>query len=253
MMLDPILENTRRRVEAMGPAAEYRARALDAPPVRDFASGLKTPGLGVIAEVKRRSPSRGDLAVELDPADQARRYDAGGAVAISVLTEPHHFLGSDADLTAVRTASRLPVLRKDFTLDPRQIWEARAIGADAVLLIVAALDQPTLIRLHEEASEAGVAALVEVHDRAETERALALGAGIVGVNNRNLHTFEVDLATAEELAPLLVEVPITVAESGVFTAADARRMAQAGFDAVLVGEALVRADDPAGLIRSFGA
>lgn len=250
-MLERILESTRQRIETLPPERELRARAVDAPPVRDVAGGLLTPGLSVIAEVKRRSPSRGDLDPELDPAGQARRYAAGGAAAVSVLTEPEFFSGSDADLAAVRAAVPIPVLRKDFTLDPRQIWEARAIGADAVLLIVAALADDELRRLHDAAGEAGLAALVEVHDEAETERALACGAAIVGVNNRNLSTFEVDLATAERLAPMLAGVPIRVAESGIFTEDDAGRMAAAGYHAALVGESLVRAADPAGLIRSF--
>ena len=168
-----------------------------------------------------------------------------------MLTEPHHFSGSDDDLVRARKAAGIPVLRKDFTLDPRQIWEARAIGADAILLIVAVLDQEELSALLETADEAGVDALVEVHDQAEAERALEAGAVIVGVNNRDLTTFEVDLATAERIAPMLEGVRVRVAESGIFDAADARRMEDAGFDAVLVGEALVRADDPGRLIRSL--
>ncbi len=250
-MLERILESTRQRIETLPPERELRARAVDAPPVRDVAGGLLATGLSVIAEVKRRSPSRGDLDPGLDPAGQARRYAAGGAAAVSVLTEPEFFSGSDADLEAVRAAVPIPVLRKDFTLDSRQIWEARAIGADAVLLIVAALADDEIRRLHDTAGEAGLAALVEVHDEAETERALAAGAGVVGVNNRNLSTFEVDLATAERIAPMLADVPVRVAESGIFTEDDAGRMAAAGYHAALVGESLVRAADPAALIRSF--
>ncbi len=250
-MLDPILEDTRERIARMAPVAEYRARAEAAPPVKDFVAALSGPGLGVIAEIKRRSPSRGDLAMTLDPAGQARRYAQGGAVAVSVLTEPNHFMGSDQDLMEVRQVCELPILRKDFTLDPRQIWEARAIGADAILLIVAALDRERLELLLATATEAGVAALVEVHDLGEAETALEVGATIVGVNNRNLHTFEVDLATSEKLAVSLSGVAVRVAESGVFTPEDATRMRSSGYDAVLVGEALVRSDDPAALIAAF--
>ncbi len=243
-MLEPILETTRARLALLPPLSELTARCADAPPVRDFAAALTAPGLGVIAEVKRRSPSRGPLALDLDPVERAGAYERGGASAVSVLTEPHHFSGSDADLIAVRAAVSLPVLRKDFTLTAAQIWEARAIGADAILLIVAALDDSTLRSLHETAREIGVAALVEVHDEAEAERALAAGATIVGVNNRDLTTFHVDLATSERLAPMLNGCDVTIAESGVLEPADASRMAAAGYDAVLVGESLVRSGDP---------
>lgn len=251
MMLEPILAATRLRVEAMQPLAHYRDRAGEGGEVRAFPAALTGDHLAVIAEVKRRSPSRGVLAEDLDPAAQAVRYASGGAACISVLTEPDFFSGSNSDLMAVRSACPLPVLRKDFTLDPRQIWEARAIGADAILLIVAALDDSTLRRLHDTSLEAGVAALVEVHTAAEADRALALGATLIGVNNRNLDTFVVDLATSEQLADLLAGVPITVAESGIHHPRDAARMRAAGFDAVLVGEALVTAPDPAALITEL--
>jgi indole-3-glycerol phosphate synthase len=250
-LLTPILEDTRKRIEFLAPLVELRARAADAAPVRSFEAALRAEGLGVIAEVKRRSPSRGEFAPDLDPVAQAQAYATGGAAAISVLTEPFHFSGSDADLQAVRATVAVPVLRKDFTLVPGQIWEARAIGADAVLLIVAALDDVTLRLLAETAAEVGVAALVEVHDQAEAERALDAGSRIIGVNNRNLHTFEVDLGTSEALAGVLETADITIAESGIHTAVDAARMAAAGFDAVLVGESLVRAPDPAKLLETL--
>lgn len=205
------------------------------------------PGLSVIAEVKRRSPSKGDLALGLDPATQAELYSAGGAAAVSVLTEPGFFGGSNDDLVAVREACPLPVLRKDFTVSAAQVWEARAIGADAVLLIVAALTDDELLRFLGEAADAGLAALVEVHTGAEAERALAAGATLIGVNNRDLATFTVDLGTAERVAPLLDGV-VRVAESGIGDPQDAARMARAGYDAVLVGESLVRSEDPAGFI-----
>jgi indole-3-glycerol phosphate synthase len=198
----------------------------------------------VIAEIKRRSPSRGVLAANLDPVDRARAYESGGASAVSILTEPEHFSGSNDDLVAVRDAISLPVLRKDFTVDAAQIWEARAIGSDAILLIVGVLTDDQLAALYETAQEAGVDTLVEVHSREEAERALEIDPEIVGVNNRDLTTFEVDLAVAESLAPLLTGVSVTVGESGIFTGDDARRMRNAGYDAVLVGESLVKAGDP---------
>ncbi len=255
-MLEPILAATRHRIDVLPPVSELRARAADLAPARDFAGALAVPGLAVIAEIKRRSPSAGDIAPGLDPVARVASYAAGGAAAISVLTEPEFFGGSLDDLAAVRKEVDVPILRKDFTLDSRQIWEARVAGADAVLLIVAALDRDRLGRLHDVAGEAGLAALVEVHTPAEAETALDLGADIVGVNNRDLTTFVTDLAVAEAVAPMLADVPVTVGESGVSNAAGAERMAAAGYDAILVGEALVRAPDPATLLsglRSAGA
>lgn len=250
-MLDPILDTTRQRIRALPPRAELRARCADAPPVRDFAAALRRPGLGVIAEVKRRSPSRGALSMDLDPVERATSYARGGASAISVLTEPHHFSGSDHDLIAVRGSVGIPVLRKDFTLDASQIWEARALGADAILLIVAALDDVLLTALLETASAVGVAALVEVHDQAEAERALVAGATVVGVNNRDLTTFAVDLATSERLAPMLAGCDVRIAESGILGPEDARRMAAVGYDAVLVGESLVKSGDAASAVAAI--
>jgi indole-3-glycerol phosphate synthase len=254
-MLEPILASVRARLGGVIEAgADWRAAADDAPAVRDFGAALVAPGLGVIAEVKRRSPSAGVLAADLDAGRQAGRYETGGAAAISVLTEPDHFAGSTVDLTAVRLAVDLPVLRKDFLLHPAQVWQSRALGADAVLLIVAILDDATLAALLGTAHDAGLAALVEVHTEAEAERAVAAGAPIVGVNNRDLATFRVDLAIAETVRASLPAGTITVAESGVSGPEGAARMAAAGFDAILVGEALVRAPDPGALIgRLAGA
>ncbi len=255
MVLDRILADARVRSDAtIGCGPEFEARAAEAAPARGFASALALPGLSVIAEVKRRSPSRGVLAAGLDAVEQAQIYEAAGAAAVSVLTEPLHFDGSLADLTAVREAVSIPVVRKDFLLEPEQIWEARAAGADAVLLIVAALDDRLLARMLATAKLAGVDALVEVHDRVEAERALACGATLVGVNNRDLTTFATTLTTAETLAPDVCRSGIvTVAESGIFTSGDADRMARAGYQAILVGEALVVADDPsAALARLVG-
>ena|SRR5690606_17244696 len=254
MMLDRILDATRARLPAIQARADdlYR-QAMESPPPPSFASALAAPGMSVIAEVKRRSPSRGDLAPDLDPAIQAGRYAAGGAAAISVLTEPEFFGGSAGDLTTVVRKTGIPVLRKDFILDESQIWEARSWGASAVLLIVAALDDAQLTDLIGSAAEVGLDALVEVHDTEEARRAVDAGAEIVGVNNRDLRDFSVDLATAEKVAPLLADVEVTVAESGIFVGADAKRMAAAGYDAVLVGEALVKAEDPAALIEELRA
>lgn len=222
---------------------------MDAP--RDFVGALRRPGLSVIAEIKRRSPSAGLLAGDLDPPDQARKYEDGGAAAVSVLTEPDYFAGSLADLEAVHDAVGLPLLRKDFIVEPVQVWEARAHGADAVLLIVAVLTDAELGELLAETRDAGIAALVEAHTAEEADRALAIGAGVIGVNNRDLTTFVTDLATAEAVAPRLGPDVVRVAESGVSDPASAARMAAAGYDAILVGEALVRAEDPAALIAAL--
>ncbi len=231
-------------------------RAIDAPRARDFAGALRRDdgALAVIGELKRRSPSKGDLAPDLEPGTTAKAYEAGGAAALSVLTDRPYFGGSVADMQVARDATGLPVLRKDFTIDEIQIYEARAIGADAVLLICAALpDDALLADLQALARELGMAALVETHDAAEIDRALGAAAEIVGVNSRDLATFSEDLDVAGALASRLPAGVIAVAESAIRSADDARRMADAGFDAVLVGEALVRADDPTGLVRDLAA
>lgn len=251
-MLSEIIADVRRRLpDLQGSAAALRAAAEEMAPARDFEGALRSPGLSVIAEIKRASPSRGILDADLDPAALAAEYVAGGAAAVSVLTEPDHFLGSLDDLQAVRASVSVPVLRKDFVIDPVQVWEARAANADALLLIAAVLDDPAFRDLLAETTRAGMAALVEVHTAAEAERALAAGARIIGVNNRDLRTFDVDLAVAEAIAPRLYGLATLVAESGIWTAADASRMVDAGFDAVLVGESLVRAPDAAGLLASL--
>jgi indole-3-glycerol phosphate synthase len=231
--------------------AEVEAAATAAPPARDFLGALRGPTLGVIAEIKRRSPSKGELAPGLDPVATARAYAAGGASCLSVLTDGPYFGGDRADLVAARGAVALPVLRKDFTVDRLQVDEARAMGADAVLLIVAALDDPTLTDLHVHAVSRGLTVLVEVHDDAELDRALALDPHLVGVNARNLASFTEDLSTGERLVDRIPPGIVAVAESAIRSVDDARRMAEAGFDAVLVGEALVRSDDPSGLVQAF--
>ncbi len=254
--LDAILERKRLEVAALAaatPERELTARLGDAPPVRDLAAALSPPGgpTRVIAEVKRASPSAGAISAGLDAVDQARRYQAAGAAAISVLTDGPGFGGSLADLLAVRAAVTLPVLRKDFTVDAWQLTEARAAGADAALLIAAALPGDLLRRLHDRCGELGLHALVEVHDEAEAERALLAGALLVGVNNRDLRTFAVDLATSERIVPALPASVKGVAESGVRGGADARRLRAAGAVNLLVGEALVRAADPGALLREL--
>jgi len=219
---------------------ELKARVLGVAPAQDaFAALSAGGGVKVIAEVKRSSPSRGALAMIADPAGLAADYAAGGASVISVLTEQRRFGGSLEDLAAVRAAVDIPVLRKDFMVSSYQLWEARAYGADVILLIVAALDQPTLVGLRERAESLGMTALVEVHDEAETERAVDAGARVIGVNARNLKTLEVDRDTFARLAPLIPDGIVKVAESGVRGPQDLLDYALAGAGAVLVGEALV--------------
>lgn len=242
-MLNEIIEATRERLRTTGVRA-----AGPTPEAREFGAALARPGLQVIAEIKRRSPSRGDLNMSLDPVTQALAYQEGGAAAISVLTEPDYFSGSLDDLEAVRAAVSVPVLRKDFIVDPRQVAESRAAGADALLLIVAAMDRETLSALLTECGVVGIEALVEAHNEEEAAIAVAAGAGIIGVNNRDLKTFHTDLAVAERVAPNLRGTQVRVAESGVSNTAGAARMAAAGYNAILVGEALVTAPDPADLI-----
>jgi len=252
-MLEQILKAARLRAQALQPDfIDLRVAATSVPPGPDFRAALAAPGLQVIAEIKRKSPSAGVIAAGLDPAEQARRYAAGGAAAISVVTEPDFFGGSLEDLEAVCSAVDLPVLRKDFIVDETQMYEAKAAGADAVLLIVAALEESSLDSLLTVAAELEIEALVEVHNRDELAVANRSGATIIGVNNRDLRTFETDLATAETLAPEMA-VAIKVAESGVSSAAAAARMAAAGYDAILVGEALVRSEDPAAFVAELRA
>jgi indole-3-glycerol phosphate synthase len=207
--------------------------------------------LAVIAEVKRRSPSKGDLAAGLDPALLAGQYAAGGAAALSVLTDAEFFGGSPHDLAAARAAVTLPVLRKDFTVDEHDVCDARIMGADAVLLIAAALDDAELATLRNLAVHLGLDVLVEVHDEPELERAMAAGADLIGVNQRDLVTFAVDTDRAVRMAPLMPAGVVRVAESGVGGPDDARRLADAGYHAVLVGESLVTSSDPAGAVAAL--
>lgn len=226
-------------------------------PARGFARWLRDAAaadggrLAVISEIKRRSPSKGDLNADLDPATMARRYEAGGASCLSVLTDVEHFGGSVGDLQAARAACRLPVLRKDFTISANDVCDARLMGADCVLLIAAALDAHELADFHALAVEIGLDVLVEIHDEPELEVALAAGATLVGVNQRDLVTFQVDHARALRMASIIPADVVRVAESGVRGAEDAAALAAAGYDAVLVGETLVTADDPSEAIREL--
>ncbi|HVV36894.1 MAG TPA: indole-3-glycerol phosphate synthase TrpC [Acidimicrobiales bacterium] len=222
-----------------------------APAPRGFAAALRRDDLAVIAEIKRRSPSMGDLNPALDPALMAKAYADGGAAALSVLTDADYFGGSSDDLQVARAAVDVPVLRKDFTVCAADVRAARAMGADAVLLIVAALDDAELGGLHADAVGLGLDVLVEVHDDDELARALAADARIVGVNQRDLKTFEVDHERAVRMAASIPSDVVRVAESGVRDANDARRLRDAGYDAVLVGQTVVTAGDPAETVRSL--
>jgi indole-3-glycerol phosphate synthase len=220
---------------------------------RDFAAALRAKRPAIISEIKKASPSRGVLVEEFRPIELAKQYECGGAAALSVLTDRDFFQGSLADLWAARAASSLPVIRKDFTISEFHVIEAAAYGADAVLLIVAILEATQLRAYRELAAEFGMAALVEVHDRRELEIALESGAEIIGVNNRDLRTFQVSLDTSIDLAPDIPKTVIKVSESGIFTAADVRRLMDAGYDAFLVGEHLVKSGDAAHAIRELVA
>lgn len=246
--LDRILEGHRAAAVADGrPLEPLLEQSRHGGPVRGFSAALRAAAateLAVIAEVKRRSPSKGELAPDLDPAATARAYEAGGAACLSVLTDDVWFGGSAADLQAARAAVAVPVLRKDFTVDARDVCDARLMGADAVLLIVAALDDGELRDLHHLALDLGLDALVEVHDEAELERAVAVGATLIGVNQRDLVTFEVDTERAVRVGAAMPEGVVRVAESGIRGPDDAARLMAAGFHAVLVGESVVTAGDP---------
>lgn len=218
-------------------------RASEIPPALDFYAALTRPGFHVIAEVKKASPSAGVLAKRMDARKLARAYELGGASAISVLTEPDYFMGDLADLAHVRGAATLPILRKDFLTDPYQVVETRAWGADSLLLIASLLDGPLLATLIRTAREWGMEPLVEAHNRLELEKALDSGARIVGINNRDLRTFSVSLETSLNLASLVPPDRIVVAESGIHSADDVRRLVAAGIKAALIGEALVKAPD----------
>lgn len=251
-IVDGVREDLAVREAAVG-FAEIKRRATTAAPPRDVMAALREPGIGVIAEVKRRSPAKGELAVIADPAELAASYTAGGARVISVLTEERRFGGSLADLVAVRAAVDVPILRKDFVVGTYQVHEARAFGADLVLLIVAVLEQNVLGALLDRVESLGMTALVEVHTEEEADRALEAGARVIGVNSRNLHTLEVNRSIFGQLAPGLPNDVLRVAESGIRGPGDLLTYAGWGADAVLVGEGLVTSGDPQGAVRSLVA
>jgi indole-3-glycerol phosphate synthase len=248
-VLDEILSHTRSEIgrrRSRRPAAELEAACRGLPPGRDLGAALRPRPprrVSLIAEIKRASPSQGVLDAALDPAAQAQAYVAAGASAVSVLTDEKYFRGSLEDLASVRGQVDVPVLRKEFVLDEYQLWESRAAGADAVLLIVAALERAALRDLLQGAKGIGLGTLVEVHTAPELEQALGLGAPVIGVNNRDLQTLGTSLEPSLALLPLIPPGPVAVSESGIFTRADVERVVAAGAHAVLVGEALVRAAD----------
>jgi len=255
MILDDILARTRADLavrRAQRPLPQLEAAAARLPPARSLARSLRQPGqIRCIAEFKRRSPSAGWIFEGADPAPVARAYAAGGAAGMSVLTDGPFFGGALEDLVAARAACDLPILRKDFVVDRYQIVEARAAGADAVLLIVAALADPELRSLLAAARAQGLDALVEAHDETEVARAVDAGATIVGINNRDLRTFTVDRDLAARMRPRVPADRIIVAESGIRDAADVARLRAAGVDAMLVGETLMRAPDPSAALRAL--
>lgn len=251
--LDDIVARHRRAAAADDrDLAAAVAAVSDRPATRGFCDALATgTGLGVIAEVKRRSPSKGALFADLDPAALAGQYQDGGATCLSVLTDAESFGGSPDDLAAARAAVTRPVLRKDFTVSMLDVVDARAMGADCVLLIAAVLDDAELAAFHRLATELGLDALVEIHDEEELERALAVGARLVGVNQRDLVTFAVDHERALRMATAFPAGVVSVAESGVRGPDDAAALADAGYDAVLVGESLVTSGDPVAAVRAL--
>ena len=253
--LERILDVTRDRLAGdirRRPFSEVDRSARDAPDPRDFTAAIRAPGMSLIAEFKRRSPSKGPIRNDLDPAGVAQAYESGGARAMSVLTEPNFFDGSMTDLQDAKAASGLPVLRKDFTISTYQVAEARAGGADAVLLIVAALpDRRLFAELLAAAHDYGLAALVEVHEHSELDAALEAGPKLIGVNQRNLSTFEVDVKLALRMRPDIPADIGMVAESGIGSRAEIEDLEEAGVDAVLVGETLMRSPDLAAAARSL--
>jgi indole-3-glycerol phosphate synthase len=254
-MIEQLIAGARERVEARRrdlPQADLESRLSARGEDRPFNEALVRPGLSLIAEFKRRSPSAGRLArEEIDLAAQVAAYERGGAAALSVLTDEPHFGGSLADLRAARAACDLPIIRKDFIVDPYQLYEAAVHGADAVLLIAAALGDEDLRALHQEARAIDLDCLVEVHDEAELERALEAGAEVIGINNRNLDDMSVDIATTFELMPDVPAGKTVVAESGISGRVELEELDRVGVDAVLIGGALMEAPDPEGKVREL--
>jgi indole-3-glycerol phosphate synthase len=254
VILDEILANKRVEVAARAaqvPEARVAERAAAAPPPVDFTTVLRRPGVAIVAEIKRQSPASGALRLDMDAPTMAATYADAGAAAISVLTDECYFKGSDSDLVSVRGRVRVPILRKDFVVSAYQVYEARAIGADAVLLIVLALRPDEILELSRLAASLGMAALVEVHTQQELAVALDVGATLIGINNRDLTRMETDLETTARLRPLVPDGVTLISESGIRTPDDVDRLREIGVDAALVGESLVTAPDPAALLRSF--
>ena len=253
-ILARIVDHKRRTLaETLRNRAELERRASRRTKIRDFRAGLRAHSPAIIAEIKQASPSKGVLSRDFDPAATAKAYASGGAAALSVLTDREFFSGSMADLERARAAVDIPVLRKDFTIDEVHVIEAAAHGADAILLIATVLDESSMRRFRELASTFGMAALVEVHDAAELDAGVASGAEMIGVNNRDLRTFEVRLETSLRLAEKIPTAVLKISESGIHTSDDVRRLARAGYDAFLVGEHLMKSEDPAAALRALRA
>lgn len=257
MILDEIVAVKRREIEKRQSHIsqdEFRTRAENSPPVRDFSAALREgEHVSLIAEIKPASPSRGDLNTNVDPINLARLYADNGAAAISVLTDRQFFKGDLNNLKAARVGADVPLLRKDFIIDEYQVYESRALQADAILLIVRILDDAQLRAYRQLAESFGMTALVEIHNEQELERALKSDAALIGINNRNLADFTLDLATTESLAPLIPPDKLIISESGIFTAADVQRAANAGATTILVGEALMRADNIAAKVQELSS
>jgi indole-3-glycerol phosphate synthase len=253
-MIDQLIDGARRGVDARRhevPQANLEQRLAGRGEDRPFSEALTRPGLSLIAEFKRRSPTVGDISVDADVAERVSAYERGGAAAVSVLTDEPHFGGSLEDLRAARAASTLPIIRKDFIVDPYQLYEAAVHGADAVLLIVRALDDDALRRLYEEAEALDLDTLVEVHDAEELERALEAGAEVVGINNRDLDGGGVKVETTYELMPDVPAGKTVVAESGISGREELEELDRVGVDAVLIGGALMSAPDPEAKVREL--
>jgi indole-3-glycerol phosphate synthase len=253
-MIEELVEAARAGVErrrAQVPLENLESRLGERPEQRPFGEALTRPGLSVIAEFKRRSPSAGEIRNGAEPAELARAYEDGGAAALSVLTDEAHFGGSLSDLTEARAACELPVLQKDFIVDRYQLYEAALAGADAILLIVAALDRDRLAELHDEARSLDLDCLVEVHDEPELQTALTADADVIGINNRNLEDFSVDVQTTFELITDVPAGKTAVSESGIADRTTLEELERVGVDAVLIGEALMRAEDPAAKVREL--
>lgn len=257
-ILQRILADKRAQVaveQSQHRLSDLKARVRDLPPTRPFTAALRQragqDGCAIIAEIKRASPSAGIIRPDFDPAAHARSYAEGGATALSVLTDQPYFQGQDAYLQQARQACTLPALRKDFIVDAWQVWQTRALGADALLLIAAALDDGPLAELSALGQELGLSVLVEVHDQAELERALAIPGDLLGINNRDLKRFKTDLGITERLAPQVPAQRLVVAESGIASRADLHRLQQAGVGCFLIGESFMRQADPGAALQAL--